>query len=642
MGLCLAKITGAWVFFNKITLFPKSQYCGTIPAPPPFFNMPKIINIAIIAHVDHGKTTLTDHLLRQGGAFKEYQEVGELVMDSNPLERERGITILSKNSSIHYKGVKINLVDTPGHADFGSEVERILQTVDCVLLLVDAKEGPMPQTKFVLQKSLKLGIRPIVVINKIDKSDQRADKVIDMVFDLFVALGANDAQLDFPIIYSISRQGIAKKNLQDKSKDLKPLFETILAHVPLYPDKSAEPLAMQVSNLAYDDYVGRMAIGRVVTGTLQTGKNIVVSKRDGSIKPAKITKLFTYEGISQVEVKSVDCGDLCVVAGIEDITIGETITDPNDPQILPMINIDEPTLEMTFLVNNSPFAGKEGKFVTNRHIRERLERELQTNVGLRIEPLSGVEGFKVSGRGELHLSILLENMRREGYEVQVSRPEVIFKMINGHKMEPVEQMILNVPDKYVGTVIEKLGKRKGEMQNMVTENGHTNLEYFVPTRGLFGFRSEFIMDTHGEGIMDHSFYQYQAYKGDIPNHRNGVLISTEYGKTVAYALWYLQDRSALFLGPGVDVYEGMIIGENAKDNDMTVNPIKEKKLTNVRASGSDEAVRLTPHITFSLEQALEFIADDELVEITPKSIRLRKKYLTDNERRRQRRAPSEQ
>jgi GTP-binding protein len=604
--------------------------------------MSKIINIAIIAHVDHGKTTLTDHLLRQGGAFEGHQEIRDLVMDSNPLERERGITILSKNSSIHYKGVKINLVDTPGHADFGSEVERILQTVDCVLLLVDAKEGPMPQTKFVLKKSLKLGIRPIVVINKIDKTDQRADKVIDMVFDLFVALGANDAQLDFPIIYSISRQGIAKKNLKDKSKDLKPLFETILSHVPLYPDKSAEPLAMQVSNLAYDDYIGRMAIGRVFTGTLQTGKNIVVSKRDGTLKPAKITKLFTYEGIKQVEVKSVDCGDLCVVAGIDDITIGETITDPKSPQILPVINIDEPTLEMTFLVNNSPFAGKEGRFVTNRHIRERLERELQTNVGLRVEALSGIEGFKVSGRGELHLSILLENMRREGYEVQVSRPEVIYKIIKGHKMEPVEQMMINVPDKYVGTVIEKLGKRKGEMQDMATENGHTNLEYHIPTRGLFGFRSEFIMDTHGEGIMDHSFYQYQPYKGDIPSHRNGVLISTVTGKTVAYALWYLQDRSTLFLGPGVQVYEGMIVGESAKDNDMTVNPIKEKKLTNVRASGSDEAVRLTPHIVFSLEQALEFIKDDELVEITPKSIRLRKKYLTDNERRKHRRETSEE
>jgi GTP-binding protein len=599
--------------------------------------MSKIINIAIIAHVDHGKTTLTDYLLRQGGAFQAHQKISDLVMDSNPLERERGITILSKNSSIRYKDIKINLVDTPGHADFGSEVERILQTVDCVLLLVDAREGPMPQTKFVLQKSLKLGICPIVVINKIDKADQRADKVIDMIFDLFVALGANDAQLDFPIVYTIGRQGIAKKNMQDKSEDLTPLFQTILSHVHVYPDKSSEPLAMQVSNLAYDDYVGRMAIGRVFAGSLRVGMNIVVSKRDGTLKPAKITKLFIYEGINQVEVKCVECGDLCVVAGIDDITIGETVTDSRDPQILPMINIEEPTLEMTFLVNNSPFAGTEGKFVTNRHIRERLERELQTNVGLRVEALNGIDGFKVSGRGELHLSILLENMRREGYEIQVSRPDVIYKIINGHKMEPVEQVALNVPDEYVGIVIEKLGQRKGEMQNMTAENGHTCMEYIVPTRGLFGFRSEFIMDTHGEGTMDHSFHQYQAYKGDMAFHRNGVLVSTENGKTVAYALWYLQDRATLFLGPGVQVYEGMIIGENAKDNDMTVNPIKEKKLTNVRASCSDEAVRLTPHVIFSLEQALEFIADDELVEITPKSIRLRKKYLTENERKRNKR-----
>jgi len=599
--------------------------------------MPKILNIAIIAHVDHGKTTLTDHLLRQGGAFQTYQQVEELVMDSNPLEKERGITIFSKNSSIHYKDIKINLVDTPGHADFGSEVERILQTVDCVLLLVDAKEGPMPQTKFVLQKSLKLGIRPIVVINKIDKPNQRAEKVVDMVFDLFVALGANDAQLDFPIIYTVGKQGIAKKNLNDDSKDLTPLFETILSHVPLYPDKSSEPLAMQVSNLAYDDYVGRMAIGRVFTGTLEKGRNIVVVKRDGTKKPAKITKIFTYEGIKQIEVQRAECGDLCVVAGIDDITIGETITDPANPQVLPMIDIDEPTLEMTFLVNNSPFAGLEGKFVTNRHIKERLDRELQTNVGLLVETLSGIEGFKVSGRGELHLSILLENMRREGYEVQVSRPEVIYKTINDHKMEPVEQVILDVPDIYVGTVIEKLGKRKGEMQNMNTENGHTRIEYFVPTRGLLGFPSEFIMDTHGEGIMDHSFYQYQLYKGEIAGRHNGVLISSEVGKTVAYALWYIQERGILFLGPGVDIYEGMIIGENAKDNDLTVNPIKEKKLTNVRASGSDEAVRLVPHVTLSLEQALEFITDDELVEITPKSIRLRKKLLTLLERKRLRR-----
>ena len=598
----------------------------------------KIINIAIIAHVDHGKTTLTDHLLRQGGAFEAHQTVGELVMDSNPLERERGITIFSKNSSIHYKDVKINLVDTPGHADFGSEVERILKTVDCVLLLVDAKEGPMPQTKFVLQKSLKLGIRPIVVINKIDKQGQRAEKVLDMIFDLFVVLGANDQQLDFPIVYTIGKQGIAKKEINDESKDLTPLFDTILSHVAPYPDKTSEPLAMQVSNLAYDDYVGRMAIGRVFSGTLEKGKTIVVSKRDGSLKPAKITKIFIYKGIQQVETQQAECGDLCSIAGIEDITIGETITDPANPQKLPMIDIDEPTLEMTFLVNNSPFAGKEGKFVTNRHLKERLEKELQTNVGLKVEALNGVEGYKVSGRGELHLSVLLENMRREGYEVQVSRPEVIYKEINSHKMEPVEQMILDMPDEFAGVTIEKLGKRKGEMQNMISENGHTKLEYIIPTRGLLGFRSEFIMDTHGEGLIDHSFYQYQPYKGEIGGRRNGVLISSETGKSVAYALWYIQERGMLFIGPGVDVYEGMIIGENAKDVDLTVNPLKEKKLTNIRAAMADEAIRLVPHIDMSMEQALEFIADDELVEITPKNIRIRKKLLTMNDRKREKRS----
>ena len=428
--------------------------------------MNKVINIAIIAHVDHGKTTLTDFLLRQGGAFKDYEKVDELIMDSNPLEKERGITILSKNSSIHYRGIKINLVDTPGHADFSSEVERILKTVDCVLLLVDAKEGPMPQTKFVLMKSLRLGIKPIVIINKIDKEGHRANEVIDMVFDLFVALGATDEQLNFPIVYTIGRQGIAKLNLSDESKDLTLLFETILKHVPVYPDRSAEPLQMQISNLAYDDYIGRIGIGRVIAGTLVKGGNIFIARRDGKTEAAKISRLFVYEGIRQKEVDEVYCGDLCGVAGIKEITIGETIMDSPDTKPMPMLDIDEPTLEMNFLVNNSPFAGKEGKYVTGRHLKDRLERDLEINVGLKIVPLESKEGYKVSGRGELHLSILLENMRREGYEVQVSRPEVIYKTINGHKMEPVEQTIIDVPDEYAGVVINNLGRRKGEMVSM--------------------------------------------------------------------------------------------------------------------------------------------------------------------------------
>jgi GTP-binding protein len=596
--------------------------------------MPKIINIAIIAHVDHGKTTLTDFLLRQGGAFKAHEQVGELVMDSNDLERERGITILAKNSSIHYKDYKINLVDTPGHADFGSEVERVLKMVDCVLLLVDAKEGPMPQTKFVLQKSLQLGIRPIVVINKIDRKDQRAHQVIDMVFDLFIKLGANDEQLDFPIVYTIGREGIAKYQLEDEGKDLTPLFETILKHVKPYPDKGSEPLQMQVTNLAYDDYIGRIAIGRISRGTMKNASTVAVCKRDGKVASGKITKLFSFEGIKKNEVAEAQCGDIVAIAGIPDITIGETITDPANPEPMTLLEIDEPTLSMNFLVNNSPFAGKEGKFVTTRHIKDRLERELQTNVGLKVEPIEGTDSYKVSGRGELHLSILIENMRREGFELQISRPEVIYKTINNEKMEPVEQLVINVPDEYAGTVIEKLGRRKGEMQNMQADNGQTRIDYLIPTRGLLGFRSEFIMDTRGKGLMDHSFYHYERHKGDIIKRQNGVLISGDNGATVAYALWKLQERGKMFLGPVVDIYEGMIIGENSRSDDMVVNPCKEKKLTNMRTSSADEAIRLTPHMEMTLEQAMEFIENDELVEVTPKSIRLRKKFLTENERKR--------
>ncbi len=596
--------------------------------------MSKIINIAIIAHVDHGKTTLTDFLLRQGGAFNSHEKVGELVMDSNDLEKERGITILAKNSSIHYKDIKINIVDTPGHADFGSEVERVLKMVDTVLLLVDAKEGPMPQTKFVLQKSLKLGLRPIVIINKIDRKDQRAHAVVDMVFDLFVKLGANDLQLDFPIIYAIGRDGIAKLNMEDEGKDLTPLFETIVKHAQPYPDKGTESLQLQVTNLAYDDYIGRIGIGRVTRGTIKNGSTVSVCKRDGKVVNGKITKLFSYQGLHKVEVPESECGDIVAIAGIPDLSIGETVCNQDQADPLPLLEIDEPTMTMNFLVNNSPFAGKEGKFVTTRHLKDRLERELQTNVGLKVEPLEGTDGYTVSGRGELHLSILIENMRREGFELQISQPQVIMKTINGEKMEPVEQLVINVPEEYSGTVIEKLGKRKGEMQNMTTENGQTQLEYLIPTRGLLGLRSEFIMDTRGQGLMDHSFYHYERYKGDLTRRINGVMISGEQGVTVAYALWNLQERGNMFLGPGVAVYEGMIIGQNSKSDDLVVNPCKEKKLSNMRTTSSDEAIRLVPHLDMTLEQAMEYISDDELVEITPKSIRIRKKYLTENERKR--------
>jgi GTP-binding protein len=601
--------------------------------------MTKIINIAIIAHVDHGKTTLTDHLLRQGGAFGEREEVPELVMDSNDLERERGITIFSKNCSIHYQDYKINIVDTPGHADFGSEVERVLKMVDSVLLLVDAKEGPMPQTKFVLAKSLKLGLRPIVVINKIDKVDKegrRAHKVIDLIFDLFVKLDATDEQLDFPVVYCVSRDGVAMHEFTDERKDLTPLFETILKHVKPYPDRSSAPLQLQVANLAYDDYVGRIAIGRVTGGRLAKNMNIVVCKRDGAVVPGKIIKLELFEGLKKVEAESAECGDIVSVAGIPDITIGETICTANNPLPMPLLQIDEPTLNVKFLVNDSPFAGRDGKYVTNRHLRERLERELQTNVGLRVEDIGGAEGFKVSGRGELHLSILLEQMRREGYEIQVSQPEVIYKTMHGERMEPIEQAIITVPDEFAGVVIEKLGKRRGEMQEMSSRNGTTTMIYLVPTRGLLGFRAEFIMDTKGEGILHHSFARYDRFKGEIAKRTNGVLVSGNNGRTASYALDNLQERSRLFIGPGVEVYEGMIVGENARRQDMPVNPTKEKKQTNIRAAGADEAIRLTPPIRLTLEQALEFIADDELVEITPHHLRLRKKYLTENERSRHR------
>jgi len=595
----------------------------------------KTLSIAIIAHVDHGKTTLTDFLLKQGAAYNSHEKVNELAMDSNDQEKERGITIFAKNCSAFYKDVKINIVDTPGHADFGSEVERILKMVDSVVLLVDAKEGPMPQTKFVLSKSLKLGIKPIVVINKIDRHDQRAEQVLDMVFDLFVKLGATNEQLEFPIIYAIGREGIAKYNFSDESKDLTPLFDTILKHVPLYDTAlESEPLQMQVTNLGYDDYIGRIAIGRVLKGKIKTGATVSVCRTDGSIKQSRISKIYIYEGIRQTEVNEATAGEIVAVAGIDFITIGETICDPATPIALPLLQIDEPTLSMNFLVNNSPFAGKDGKFVTTRHIKDRLDKELQTNVGLKVEQMEGTDGYKVSGRGELHLSVLLESMRREGFELQVSQPEVIMKEINGEKQEPMEQLIITVPENYAGVAIEKLGKRKGEMKDLQNENGITRIEYEIPTRGLLGFRSEFIMDTRGEGLMDHSFFQYDKYKGTIGQRNTGVLICGEQGTAVAFSLFNLQERGTIFIPPVTPVYEGMIIGENARSEDMVVNPCKEKKMSNMRSSGADEAIKLVPHRPVTLENALEFIQHDELVEITPKNIRLRKRYLTETERKR--------
>ncbi len=602
----------------------------------------KTLSIAIIAHVDHGKTTLTDHLLKQGGAFNTHEKVSELVMDSNDQEKERGITIFSKNCSSKYKDVKINIVDTPGHADFSSEVERVLKMVDNVILLVDAKEGPMPQTKFVLSKSLQLGHKPIVVINKIDRPDQRAEEVVNEVFDLFVKLGANNEQLDFPIIYAIGKHGIAKNNLNDESTDLTPLLETILKYIPIYDESlEKEPLQMQVTNLGYDDYIGRIAIGRIGKGMLKVGQNVTVCKRDGSKKSARITKMYIYEGIRQTEVQQATAGEIVALAGLVDITIGETIADPANPEPLPLLQIDEPTLSMNFLVNNSPFAGQEGKFVTTRHIKDRLDKELQTNVGLKVETIAGTDGYKVSGRGELHLSVLLESMRREGFELQVSQPEVIFKEIDGKKQEPIEQLVITVPEEYSGTTIEKLGKRKGDMKDMQTTNGVTRLEYEIPTRGLLGFRTEFIMDTRGEGLLDHSFLKYGTYKGHLDQRQNGVLISGVKGTTVAFALWNLQERGVIFLKPVIAIYAGMIIGGNSRPEDLVVNPCKEKKLSNMRTTSSDESIKLTPPKILTLEGALEFIQGDELVEITPKSIRLRKKLLTENDRKQASRGPKE-
>ncbi len=595
----------------------------------------KIINIAVIAHVDAGKSTLVDAFLSQSGVFRENEEVVDCVMDSNDIERERGITIYSKNCSVMHNDVKINIVDTPGHADFSSEVERIIKTVDTVILLVDSSEGPMPQTRFVLQKSLDMGLCPILLINKIDKKDQRSKEVVDMVYELFMELDASNEQLDFPILYGVAKHGIAKTELDDESDDISPLFDTIIRHVEPYPDYNDEPLQMQVSTLAYDDYIGRLGIGRIYKGTVRAGQIVSVCKDDGGIVQRKINQVFVYKGLKRTAVEEAECGDIVVLSGIPDISIGETVCSDKNPVPMDMIRIEEPTLSMNFMVNKSPFAGKAGKYVTSRHLKERLEKELEVNVGLLVEPLETTDGFKVSGRGELHLSILLENMRREGYEVAVSKPEVIMhRDENGRLLEPVEKVLISVPDEYSGAVISKLNIRKGIMAGMSGKEGYTRLEYLVPTRGLLGYRTEFINDTRGEGTFVRRFECFEPHKGEIPQRTNGAVIAQEEGAATPYALFNISERATLFIEPGTRVYEGMIIGMNSRSEDMVVNACKAKKTTNMRAAGSDEAIKLSPARIFTLEEALEFINDDELVEVVPNDIRLRKKYLKELERRR--------
>jgi len=596
--------------------------------------MKKLKNIAIIAHVDHGKTTLVDAMLRQSGVFRSNQKVEERVMDSNDLEKEKGITILSKNAAIMYEGYKINIVDTPGHADFGGEVQRIMKMVDSVLLLVDAFEGTMPQTKYVLKKSLELGHRPIVVINKIDRPNSRPHEVLDMIFDLFVDLNASNEQLDFPVVYTSAKEGLAKLQIEDDGKDLKPLFETIINNVKEPGGDRNKPLQFLTSAIEYDNYLGRMGTGKIHNGIVRQGDEVVLLKRDGERLLYRITKIFSYEGLSRVDIKEAFAGDIVTLAGMEKIDIGETVADREHPEPLPLISIDDPTLAMTFLPNDSPFMGKEGKYVTSTALWERLQRELQTNVSLVIERSSLSDSYTVKGRGELQLAILIENMRREGYEFQVSKPVVIYRDLNGKKTEPIELAVIDVADEFVGVVIEKLGVRKGEMINMVQgTDGYTRLEFKVPGRGLIGFRNEFMTETRGTGILNHSFYEYEYYKGEIPRRSRGVLVQLEGGKSIAYGLDNLQDRGTLFIGPGVEVYEGMIVGENSREGDMVVNVCKSKKLTNIRASGSDDAIRLVTPRDFSLEQALEYIEDDELLEVTPKSIRLRKKLLDRHDRK---------
>ena len=592
-----------------------------------------IRNIAIIAHVDHGKTTLVDHMLKQTGAWRSNQHVDKRIMDSNALEKERGITILAKNLSVNYKNVKINIIDTPGHADFGGEVERTLKMVDGVLLLVDAAEGPLPQTKFVLKKSLDLGLKPVVVINKIDRKDARPNNVLDEVFDLFVSLGANEDQLDFPFVYAIAKQGIAKFNLEDENLSLEPLFEIILNKIPSPFCDLEEPFQMLISAIDYNDYLGRIGIGRVSSGSVKLGDNIVLITKNNKKVNAKITKLYSFENIKRIDTNEVQAGDIGAVAGLEDVDIGDTIASPLKPEALPFVEIDEPTITMNFMVNNSPFAGTEGKYVTTRNLSERLSKELKSNVSLKVEMTDSPDSFKVSGRGELHLAILIENMRREGYELQLSKPKVITKKIADVLSEPMEHVIIDVPEEFVGIVIEKLGKRKAEMKNMLTFNENTRLEFIIPSRGLIGYRAEFMTDTKGTGILHHNFSGYEPYKGEITHRQRGALVTMETGLSSAYAMFKLQERSIFFIEPGTKVYQGMVVGENSRSNDMSVNVTKTKQLTNMRASGADEAIRLEPPTILTLEQAIEWITDDEYVEVTPENIRIRKKYLTDMDKK---------
>ncbi|MDO4476462.1 MAG: translational GTPase TypA [Clostridia bacterium] len=585
-------------------------------------------NIAIIAHVDHGKTTLVDQMLKQSGIFRSNESVAERVMDSGDLERERGITILSKNTAVMYNNVKINIVDTPGHADFGGEVERILLMVDGVLLLVDAFEGCMPQTRFVLKKALKLGKKPIVVVNKIDRPGARPDEVIDEVLDLFIELGADEEQIEFPVVYASGRNGYAFINEGDEKIDLKPLFETIINEVPAPKGDENGPLQVLISNIDYDEYIGRIGVGRVERGSIKAGQNVVRCTREGINKNIKIGKIYKFEGLKRVEADEAGLGEIISVSGVEGLNIGETLCDPANIEPLPFVKIDEPTVSMNFMVNNSPFAGREGKFVTSRNIRDRLFKEVETNVSMRVEETDSADTFKVSGRGELHLSILIETMRREGYEFQVSRPQVIMKEIDGVLCEPVEILTVEVPEEYVGAVIEKIGARKAEMVNMTPkDSGTTMIEFRVPSRGIIGYRSEFLTDTNGKGILNQVFDSYEPYKGEIVQRRHGSLVAHETGVSTGYGLFAAQDRGRLFIGPGVDVYEGMVVGSTPKAEDITVNVCKKKHVTNMRASGSDEALKLTPHSVLSLEQSIEFIDDDEYLEVTPKSIRIRKRIL---------------
>ncbi|MFZ5813905.1 MAG: translational GTPase TypA [Bacillota bacterium] len=593
-------------------------------------------NVAIIAHVDHGKTTLVDGLLRQSGTFRANEQVAERVMDSNDLERERGITILSKNTGIIYKGTKINIVDTPGHADFSGEVERIMTMVDGCLLIVDASEGPMAQTKFVLRKAMEAGLKPVVVINKIDRPDQRIEEVQDLILELFIELGATDEQIDYPVLFASSRAGVAKYKMEDEAKDLQPIFNTIIEHIPCPEGDPEAPLQAMVTSLDYDEFVGRVAIARIRQGTVRAGQQVAVAKLDGTVARFKAAQLFGFQGLKRVPMEEATVGDIIAMTGLENVNIGETITDPENPVALPPIKVDEPTLQMTFRTNDSPFAGKEGKYVTSRHLRARLFKELEKNVALRVEETDSPDSYVVSGRGELHLSILIETMRREGYELAVSKPEVIYHYDeDGNKLEPIESLTVDIPEEFMGTVMEALGNRKAEMTNMTNNgNGQLRLEFLIPARGLIGFRSDFLTMTKGYGIMNHLFHGYGPYRGEIPTRLRGSLVASEAGTATTYALYQVQERGVLFIEPGTEVYVGMIVGENSREFDLDVNVCKTKHLTNIRSAGADEALRLERPRLLTLEEALEQIAEDELVEVTPKSIRLRKQYLDPNIRAR--------